>query len=338
MSARPRVLALLQRYPQLSETYVKTELEALAPDHALEILGCHPVDLPDPEHLPFELTESWHEVVNAIRAFKPRVIHSHYLVFAGFVFQAALHTGVPFTIRAHSFDAAWPEGDPIPPHLADLGALAAHELCLGILAFPYTIPALLRAGAPPGKLHAVPPVVNTRLFEDRGPNGEAVLNTGSCLPKKQMEDFVKAAALLPERAFNLYPLGYQTARLEEANRAAGNPVAIHRPLPFREMPAVYKRHQWLLYTASPAWLHVGWPMALAEAQASGTGVCMARIRPDLADYLGGGGFLYQSVEEAVEIVRGPVPREVRERGFENARALDFSRHRHRLTDLWEPAL
>lgn len=338
MTARPRVLCLLQRYPQLSETYVKTELEALAPDFALEILGCHPVDLPDPEHLPFELAESWHEVVNAIRAFKPRVIHSHYLVFADFVFQAAVLTGVPFTIRAHSFDTAWPEGDPIPPHLAALGPIASHALCLGILAFPYSLPTLERAGAPAHKLHPVPPVVNTRLFMDPGPNGGAVLNTGSCLPKKQMEDFVKAAALLPGREFNLYPLGYQTARLEEANRAAGSPVRIHRPVPFRQMPAVYKRHQWLLYTASPAWLHVGWPVALAEAQASGTGVCMAGIRPDLADYLGGGGFLYRSVEEAVAIVGEPVPPEMRELGFENARKLDFSLHRHRLTDLWKPAL
>ena len=48
--------------------------------------------------------------------------------------------------------------------------------------------------------------------------------------------------------------------------------------------------------------------------------------------------LYRSLEEAAEIVRGPVPPDLRERGFENARKLDFALQRHRLTDLWAPAL
>lgn len=338
MSPRPRVLALLQRYPQLSETYIRTELESLKEDHALEILGCQPVDLPDPDHLPFEFTETWHDILNAIRAFKPRVIHSHYLVFAEVVFEAARRTGVPFTIRAHSFDTAWQPGTPVPPHLAAAPALAAHELCLGILAFPYSIPVLEALGVPRHKLHPAPPVVDVQAFFDPSPNGEGVMNTGSCLAKKAMADFVAVAARVPERTFNLHPLGYEVADLEAVNRAAGSPVRIHPPRPFRAMPEVYKAHQWLLYTADFALKKVGWPMALAEAQAAGVGVCMAGIRPDLTDYLGGGGLLYHSLEEAAEIVRGPVPPELRERGFENARKLDIALQRHRLTDLWAPVL
>jgi hypothetical protein len=338
MSPRPRVLVLLQRYPQLSETYIKTELEALQDDFQLEILGCRPVELPDPEHLPFEFTEHFHEILNALRAFKPKVIHSHYLVWAGPVFEAARAAGVPFTLRAHSFDTAWIEGSPLPDHLAQIGAIASHELCLGILGFPYSLPLLERLGVPRAKLHPAPPVVNTRLFHDPSPNGEGVLNTGSVFPKKQMQDFIAAAVRLPGREFNLYPLGYDVADIEAVNRAAGNPVRIHSPVPFRCMPAIYKAHQWLLYTASFELKAVGWPMAVAEAQAAGVGVCMAGIRPDLEDYLGGGGFVYRSIEEAVEILRGPCPPEIRARGFDNARRLDFQQHRHRLTDLWAPVL
>jgi len=338
LSPRPRILALLQRYPQLSETYIRTELEALREDHALEILGCQPVDLPDPDHLPFEFTETWNDILNAIRAFKPHVIHSHYLVFADVVFEAARRTGVPFTIRAHSFDTAWQPGTPLPPHLAAAAGFASHELCLGILAFPYALPALAAAGFPAAKLHPAPPVVDATRFLDASPNGDGVMNTGSCLPKKGMKDFITVAAKVPERAFNLHPLGYEVADLEAANRAAGSPVRIHPPVPFTRMPAVYKAHQWLLYTADFDQKKVGWPMALAEAQAAGVGVCMAGIRPDLEDYLGGGGLLYHSLDEAAEIVRGPVPPALREAGFENARRLDFPRHRHRLTDLWKPAL
>jgi len=46
-------------------------------------------------------------------------------------------------------------------------------------------------------------------------------------------------------------------------------------------------------------------MAVAEAQASGVGVLMQNVRPDLADYVGP-GFLFDDIEEAHRVVRGPV--------------------------------
>ncbi len=79
---------------------------------------------------------------------------------------------------------------------------------------------------------------------------------------------------------------------------------------------------------------VGWPMAIAEAQASGVGVCMPRIRPDLVEYVGP-GVIYDSIEELYPIVSGPVPDEMREAGFEHARRSDIAEHKHLLTDLWD---
>ena len=78
-------------------------------------------------------------------------------------------------------------------------------------------------------------------------------------------------------------------------------------------------------------------MAVAKAQASGVGVCIANIRPDLRDYLGDAGYLFDSIDEVRKIVSQPVPDGIRERGFEQARKSDIRVHKKLLTDLWENA-
>ena len=80
---------------------------------------------------------------------------------------------------------------------------------------------------------------------------------------------------------------------------------------------------------------VGWPMSVAEAQASGVGVCMANIRPDLKEYVGGAGFLFNSVSEALEIITNPYPEEMRQKGFEQAKKSNIFEHRARLFELWQ---
>jgi hypothetical protein len=82
---------------------------------------------------------------------------------------------------------------------------------------------------------------------------------------------------------------------------------------------------------------MGWPASIAEAQASGVGICVADMGPDLDDYVGPAGFRFRSVAEARDIVSRPFPEELRELGFEQAQQSDVTRHLHVLTDLWEPA-
>jgi hypothetical protein len=102
-----------------------------------------------------------------------------------------------------------------------------------------------------------------------------------------------------------------------------------------KMPEIYKKHNWLVYTACPTIKGVGWPMAIAEAQASGLGICMSNIRPDLKEYLGGAGFLFDSIKEVPDIICKPYPDEMREIGFEQSRKSDIGEHKFLLTDLWD---
>jgi hypothetical protein len=161
------------------------------------------------------------------------------------------------------------------------------------------------------------------------------MNTGACLPKKKMSSFFELAARVPQRPFNLYGLGNGRRKLAELNKEMGGPMNMIEPIEPRLMPAEYKKHQWLVYTCRDA--TVGWPMAVAEAQASGVGVCLQRMRPDMDDYVGGAGYLFNTLEEAAEIVAGSVPDEIRERGFLQAKKSDIHAHLEALVNLWRAA-
>ena len=102
---------------------------------------------------------------------------------------------------------------------------------------------------------------------------------------------------MPELECNLYALGYKVAELQEFATERRSPVHFIPPKELEDMPAEYKKHRWLVYTAAASG-NVGWPLAIAEAQASGVGVCMANIRPDLPKYVGRAGFLYDSLDES----------------------------------------
>ena len=153
-----------------------------------------------------------------------------------------------------------------------------------------------------------------------------------------MEDFLRIAGRMGDKTFRLYALGTNNPKIVALNAALGNRVEIKDVIQPSDMPREYKKHEWLIYTASRELNTVGWPVAIAEAQASGVGVCMQRIRPDLEEYVGDAGYLFETVDEAVRIVSQPFPEEKREQGFEQAKKSDARKHISILQDLWSPHL
>jgi glycosyltransferase involved in cell wall biosynthesis len=337
MKTRPRVVYIVKNYPQLSQTYIKNEIGVLRDDFDIHIIALNSPNYIDPDHYPFRRISDRQEIAAAIRELKPAILHSHYAQIAQQVAEAAADTGTPFTIRAHSFDTIF-SGAVVPRHLTDLAGHINSELCLGVLCFPFVIPTLTRLGVSREKLLPAMPVVAFDAFYDRGPNSGGVMNVGAGIKKKKMEDFIELARRTPGIDFDLYPIGHDWSNLAERNRRQGEPIKVHEPVPFSSMPRVYKSHRWLVYTACPVMKTVGWPMALAEAQASGVAVCMANIRPDLREYVGEAGYLYDSIDEVAELLKRPVPEAMREAGFEQARRSDIRSNRGQLTALWEPYL
>ncbi|WP_432471662.1 hypothetical protein [Amphritea sp. HPY] len=342
---KQKVLYIVAAYPQISETYIKVEIETLASQYDLEIISINKANYAFEKPHPFHEINNYDDILNFAKKFKPDVIHTHWIDFQlERVFRLSKELNIPFTIRSHSFDTLWKParwykrilGGPVPAKVRKYIKMVNHPLCLGVLAFPYAVPKLITAGVKPERVVESGPVFAYDLFNDQSSNGQGIVNVGACLPKKKFEDYIHLATLVPDRKFHLYSLGYLTEDINNKNNAVGNPVLMHEPIQHYEVAKKLKDMQWMVYTADPELATVGLPLTLLEAQASGVGVCMRKLRPDLKEYLDGAVILYDSVEELVEIVKKPVSEQMRQRGFENARRYDIRTNIHQLTDLWDP--
>jgi hypothetical protein len=334
-SSGKRVEYVLRQYPQVTETYIETEIRAAWECHDVDIVALNVATEPSRDHHPFCCVGGNDEqaAIKVASEFKPDVVHGHELDNARMLSRVARALGLPFTVRAHSYDVLGLG----PERLSVIADVLNADDCLGCLAFPFARPMLTSAGVSDDKIHDCFPVLDYGRFYDTSPNGDGIMNVGACQPKKQMDDFLSLARSMPGCQFDLFAVGFEIDSLRPRNWELGSPVKFMPRLDHRDMPAAYKQHQWLVYTASPAVGTVGWPVAVAEAQASGVGVCMRHIRPDLRDYLGNAGFLFDRLEEVREIVSQPVPTSVREKGFLQARKSDIRRHLSILGRLWAQA-
>ncbi|MEH6552276.1 MAG: hypothetical protein V7744_20040 [Pseudomonadales bacterium] len=326
-----KVLYICSEYPQLSETYIETEIREIRKQHEVKVISFREGEVKSSHGHPYTVSRDLREIYEAAKEFGPDFIHCHWLL-ANNIFvldQLSRKLGIPFTIRAHSFDVL-NKTNLKEDHIRALNS----NRCRGILCFPFTAKSIENMGVNSEKLVPSPPVFDFSMFHNEEPNGEGVTLNGACLPKKRHADFIDLANLVPEKEFSLYPIGYDVEKVRVYNNLKGNPVNIFREVDHKYMPAIYKKNQWLVYPACPILNTVGWPVGILEAQASGVGVCMANTRPDLHDLVGGAGYMFDRIEDVADIIRKPLSNEMRERGFENAKNYDFQVHKEKLTSLW----
>lgn len=345
-SGRRRVLVLLPDAAASRDGAIRTEIASLEADHEIAVLTLRGAGGPGTDGQ----AAAHAQMLAGIEAFAPEVIHAHGLTTIGTVERLAAATGVPFTLRARPADTAalaprpWRErvrrlirrGPPAARSawLREAAEAMASELCLGALVLPFTRPWLARAGLPQHRLVACFPAIRFADFHDRTPNGDAVMHMGEGGGSKPVPDILRLAAKVPGRSFN----HYGAVNAAEALKLSSG-LAIVDPVAPEAMPGEYKKHRWLVHTGTADAAVADWPRAIAEAQAAGVGVCLPALRPDLVDYVGeGAGILYETLDELPAILSAPVPEEMRERGFLQARKSDIEIHRHLLTDLWDDGL
>jgi hypothetical protein len=341
--SRPRIAYIVWQYPLICETYIEVEIALLSEHYDIKVFS--ELDPQDghlgEEKAPFVTCKLHDETVAAIREFNPDLLHAHWMTQMPRMHAVAEELDLRYTMRAHSFDVLpaqymkhWFDHAPqFMKTVVDSGR------CLGILTFPFGRPIFEQTWNVPGDmLREAMPVVDLDMFRDRTPNGDAVMNTGACTPKKKIGDYLILGRMCKERHFDYYPVAYRTEQIRQRNEQLGSPVEIHPLLPHSRMPAEFKKHEWMVYTADMVMRNVGWPLSVAEAQASGVGVVIADVRDDMTDFIGEAGYIYHSLEEARDIIRQPFPQERRELGFELAERCDARANMPQLTDLWKPVL
>lgn len=328
-----RVLYFVREYPQISQTYIKAEIDRVKRrGFAVTVVAIQPADINYSGHEPFEVLKnvSVAGLEDLVRRTRPDIIHTHDFKFVRASLMLARIAGTFFTVRTHSFDVLNQRNLEDP-----LSVSAVNDPgCRGALCFPFAADRLVKAGVSAAKLTPCWPVVDLARFRNRGPNGPDIMNVGAVLPKKAMHVFADLAKTMPETGFNLYMLGYHAAEIEAYARSTGSPMHIVPPVHPDDMPAEYKKHRWMVYTASKEIGEVGWPLSVAEAQASGVGVLLQNIRPDVAEYVGAGGYVFDTIEDARRIISQPFPEDRRQASFEHAEKSDIDKHIELLFQLW----
>jgi hypothetical protein len=365
MTARKtRVLCFIVRYPAFSETYMHEEIRSLGDRYDIDITTYTSCE--DPRRDPFPYTYLPYEDVCPVfgrfnelnlaftnpaqRAYleavdrlieerRPDVLHAHYFGLTPLLNKICERHGLQYTLRTHSMDML---SEP-QRKVRALCAAAARPTCRRLLTFPRFSETLVQHGVPAAKVTACWPVLNYARFRATDVAGDVrgrrVMCAGPFTEKKRHTDFVDLAVLMRGSGFtfDLYGTGYWLEKTRAHNVAAGNPVTIRYVDP-DDMVPVYREHDWVVYTSDTKINKVGLPVTLMEAQASGLGICWQELpgrREEQLEFLGGAGYLFQSIDEVPAILKAGYPEAMRTRGLQNSRKCDIEGHRHLLSEAWD---
>ena len=346
-----RVLYILSKYPQMSETYAHEELASVWDDYNVKIVSLRKPNVSLQVGFPHillndkikeyrKLTNAdWKKLDEIIQEFQPDVLHSHWFFNAPILARLAEKHNIPFTIRCHSFDMLEAKAK---THLKIYCRAANSTWCKRVLCFPGHSRLLRNNGLEESKIMECWPVINYQRFyqpEKKEPTGR-IMNAGPCLKKRNHTLYVDFAHHMHNNGFHfdLYAIGYETQRIHSYNNSLGNPIDFIGQVEPEEMPDAYRSHDWLIFMVDKKLKTVGLPIIIAEAQASGLGVCFQEIpgrKDEQLAYLGGAGFLFNSIEELPEILSKPYPEHMRIQGLKNAKKCDIEEHKHLLTDVWD---
>ena len=356
-----RILIIIARYPEYSETYMQEELLSVSEEFDINIISYMVAESPRKNHLPYQLIEykdnhlNWGDfnLVNlhftdkeqkyflrkmsaVIRKYRPHIMHAHYFPTSLIIRKLSDMHGIPFTLRTHSFDMLQTNQKRIDAFCNAVDT----PLCIGIFTFPAFKNFFIRSGMPDEKIIVSWPVVNVNRFYNtvKPAQTKHILCCGPCTPKKGHDQFIDLADSMRNFGleFNLYTRGNIEKNIRRYNRSKNDPVNILYTEP-EDMPAVYRNHDWLVYPSNIEINEVGFPCSIIEAQASGIGVCWQELpnrKQDQLDFMGGAGFLFKSINDVQQIISKEYPEEMRLLGLENAKKCDVFLHKEKLSLIW----
>jgi len=206
---KARILYILHNFPQISQTYIKNEIEALKNNFEIFVIANNKPNLAYKTNIPYKIIKNEHKIIEHINSFKPDILHTHWMHQAPLVGRISKKTGIPFTVRAHSFDTmptarrgiipgvlknlkfyflhlrislfTFLKQPYTPGHLVQAATYINSSLCLGVLALPFSRARMEKAGIQREKIIDSYPVVDFKKFYDSSPNGSQIMNMGSAI-------------------------------------------------------------------------------------------------------------------------------------------------------------
>lgn len=283
-----RVLIVCYDYPQLSESYVDTEVRWLT-RQGVEVEVC---SMEEPGAVG-EATVRVHRcgLDRAIADFRPDLLHCHWINMVGQVAEQAQALGLPLTLRGHGFDV-------VEDTVRACDAAGATRIT-------YLFPHLAaRYGEGRPTIRPLASAFNSQRHYPRHSRKDRrlVLRAAACLETKEIESFFHIAAACPGHRFVL-ALAHIALRphlpphFEALNASLGSPVEIRWDVPYDDMAALYAEAAIYLHTFDFAYTF-GMPVSIVESMACGA-VPLLRESPDVRAYAGACALYYETVDQAV---------------------------------------
>lgn len=289
-----KVLYALWHYPQLSESYVRCEIQAaLKLGVEIEVWSEEDVAAPYESEVPFHRGS----LETVIQKFHPDVVHTHWLHVARQQSAVVTQAGLPMTVRGHGFEFS----------LEALAHLDQDPTIKAVYVFPHQVARLASKSA---KVKPLPSSFNPDWYSPhKTKDRKLVFRTGCALPSKDYASFMKTAKLCPEHRFvlNLCQAYQAESYLDEAielNRSFGNPVEIISNLQHEDVAKWMRQAGIYLHTVAvsgQAATPFGMPISICEAMATGSYI-IGRRYPGSPEYIGDVGAYYDSPEEAAALI------------------------------------
>ncbi len=288
-----RVLYAINFPAALSESYVRAELEWMQRQGVDVCIVAHETHTaPYPNTVEPDKILVGKSITAAIHAFKPDIVHAHWLVMLQRKHMPFLSgVRVPITIRGHAFDA-------LPDNMASMANVKAVKR---IWLFPHFM-----NDYPHPKMSALPVgydplTMPAPASPPRGPR--RVLRTMAGLPQKRIENMLEIARLCPDVPFTLImtstppPDDYYPPKIKDEA-----PPNVEVLFDLQREEVLAQLHRSSIYLMTPPDHRFGMPISIAEAMGSGLWPLVPNL-PGIKDYVGDAGSVYDSVEDAAWRIR-----------------------------------
>jgi glycosyltransferase involved in cell wall biosynthesis len=287
-----RVLLAEWHYPQLSESYVQSEIDGLTSHGAAVEVWSEEQETA----APFATSTSVHRgsLEDAISEVRPDLVMTHWLHTGANLIDRVAATGVPMVVRGHGFDY---DGQ-------FLDQLTAHPSVRRIYLFPHFYRSLAQ---PDERIRPLAVAFDAERYTPAEKKDRLlVVRSGVAIPTKAYGTLFEVAQQCPDHRFVLCLVHAhrRESYLEEVRALRDEmdaPVDIHVDVPHDQMREIIGSAGIYLHTHGLE-APFGMPISIAESMGTGSYV-IARDLPGCRDYLGDAGALYRTSEEAAQLVR-----------------------------------